>query len=192
MNPDLLHLWRHPRPEGVAGRCIGHTDVPVHWRRSKRLARRIQALARRTQRPHTIVTSPLRRCADVGRWLARWGWRHRRDARLLEMDFGAWDGRPWSQIPEAEVAAWAEQLLHAVVPGGESLAQLAARVSAWQPEADEWAVVGHAGWLSVRVRMHTGTWPIAGAGDWPQPPPYGACVTSDRCLAPWPSPTPPR
>ena len=43
-----LTVWRHPRPEGVKGRCIGgRSDVPVHWRRAKRLARRIQAHARR-------------------------------------------------------------------------------------------------------------------------------------------------
>lgn len=181
--PPLLHLWRHARPEGAAGRCIGHTNLPVHWRRSKRLARRIQAEARRARRPHTIVTSPLQRCADVGRWLARWGWRHRLDAQLLEMDFGTWDGRAWADIDPAEVATWADDLLHTAVPGGESLAQLAGRVAPWQPGADEWAVVGHAGWLSVRARMHAGTWPIASARDWPSPPAHGACVTSARTLA---------
>ena len=31
-------LWRHPRPTGHEGRCIGRTDVPVDPRKARRLA----------------------------------------------------------------------------------------------------------------------------------------------------------
>ena len=86
-NPSVtLWVWRHPKPDGVAGRCVGRTDVPVDPRRSKRLARRIQATARREHLPRVVFTSPLQRAADVGRWLRRWGWAHRVDAALLETD----------------------------------------------------------------------------------------------------------
>jgi len=84
MSFDFL-VWRHPRPEGAAGRCIGAgTDLIVHRRRAKRLARRIQQVARRQRLPHHVVTSPLQRCADVGRWLRRWGWRHEIDPALRD------------------------------------------------------------------------------------------------------------
>ena len=66
---NRMEAWRHPRPDGVAGRCIGHTDVPVDRRRAKRLAHRIRCAARREGWPKGVWTSPLRRCADVGRWL---------------------------------------------------------------------------------------------------------------------------
>ena len=102
-----LNVWRHPKPEGVAGRCIGHTDVPVDRRKSKRLAHRIRAWARRHGAAHEVITSPLRRGADVGRWLARWGWRHRIDVRLIEVNFGRWDGQAWEAIgPTAVPCAW--------------------------------------------------------------------------------------
>ena len=102
----MIWAWRHPRPDRVDGYCIGRADVPVDPRRAKRLARRIERAARVHGLPREVWTSPLQRCAEVGRWLKRWGWMHHVDAALLEMDFGAWDGLPWSVIACGEVEAW--------------------------------------------------------------------------------------
>lgn len=166
-----LTIWRHPRPEGVAGRCIGAgTDAPVHWRRAKRLARRIQAHARRHRLAHEIVTSPLARCADVGAWLARWGWRHRIDARLLELDFGAWDGRRWDEIGAAALDAWTHDFLHHRPGGGESLAALLARAEV--PPAAALAV-GHGGWMLARRWLTEHPHEPPTAARWPAPPRYG-------------------
>ena len=97
----MFTIWRHPRPRGAAGRCIGsRIDLPVDPRKAKRLAHRIRAHARRQQLPREVVTSPLRRAADVGRWLKRWGFAWRTDPALREMDFGAWDGKSWRDIPQ--------------------------------------------------------------------------------------------
>ena len=174
-------VWRHPAPQGVAGRCIGRTDVPVDPRRAKRLARRIQAVARREGLARVVHTSPLRRCADVGRWLKRWGWTHVVDAALLELNFGAWDGQPWPAIGQAEVDAWCAAFATHAPGGGEPLAHMLQRAAGWQPSACAEAarptvVVGHAGWMLARqwANTHaTNNWPTA--ADWPRPPPYGRC-----------------
>ncbi len=78
------HAWRHPRPRGVAGRCIGRTDVAVDPRKARRLARRIHREALREvaqgqaapgltaqvqPAPSVVCCSPLRRCRDVARHL---------------------------------------------------------------------------------------------------------------------------
>ena len=76
----------------MAGRCIGVTDVAVGRRKRKRLAHCIRAWARLHAAPQVVVTSRLRRSAEVGRWLAGWGWRQRIGGRLSELDFGARDG----------------------------------------------------------------------------------------------------
>jgi len=52
------------------------------------------------------------------------------DARLDELDFGAWEGRRWSDIGEAAVAAWVRDFADARVGGGESVRQLLRRVQA--------------------------------------------------------------
>src|SRR6218665_2371017 len=167
--PALLHVWRHPRPEGAAGRCIGaRTDLPVHWRRAKRLARRIQRVARRQRLPHVVHSSPVRRGADVGIWLARWGWRHRQDPALLELDFGTWDGRAWAGIAKAEVDAWVADFATHAPGSGEALIALLARAAAWRPEVAGAAVVGHGGWmLARRWGAEHGTTPPARAPGWP-------------------------
>lgn len=175
MCSDLIHVWRHPRPEGAAGRCIGAgTDLPVHPRRAKRLARRIQKFAQRRHLPHIVHSSPLRRCADVGRWLHRWGWRLRQDPALLELDFGVWDGRPWTQIDKTSLDAWVADFVQHAPGGGESLAQLLKRAAAWAP-ADGCIVISHGGWMLARRWLELrGPAALPQAQDWPAPPAYGA------------------
>lgn len=146
-----LWLWRHPRPAGAVGRCIGRTDLPVDRRRAKRLAHRIRGFQRRHGLPRVVWSSPLRRCADVGRWLARWGWVHHVDAALLELDFGHWDGLPWSQIAWAEVAAWEADLAHHAPGGGEPLDALLQRCAQWLAAVPPQTrlLVAHAGFINA-------------------------------------------
>ena len=145
-----LQAWRHPRAIGAEGRCVGRTDLPVDPRRAKRLAHRIRAVARRQGLPHSVVTSPLTRSRAVGRWLARWGWQHRVDPALAEIDFGLWDGEPWTQIDKSAFDAWCADFLHHAPGGGECLAALLARVRAFDPGPAR-IVVTHGGWLSAAL-----------------------------------------
>jgi alpha-ribazole phosphatase len=183
----LLWCWRHPRAQGAAGRCIGRTDLAVDPRKARRLAHRIRATARRLQLPRVVWVSPLTRSRDVGRQLARWGWRVQVDVRLAELDFGAWDGCAWADIAWTEVEAWQADLLHHAPGGGESLSHLVQRVQAFAAEAQSTGavrlVVTHGGWLNALQRLPLWLAPEAhvAAADWPAPPRHGACVT-------WPAP----
>ena len=168
-----FRIWRHPKPIGAAGRCIGRTDLPVDPRRAKRLAHRIRQHARRHGLPHAVVTSPLRRCADVGRWLRRWGWTHRIDARLIELDFGAWDGRRWCDIAWDEVRAWEADFMDHAPGGGESLRMLRGRVHAVLAEGGPCLAVGHAGWINALRTRHAER---ISPPDWPAPLNYSASV----------------
>jgi alpha-ribazole phosphatase len=168
-----LWLWRHPRATGAAGRCIGRTDLRVDPRRSKRLAHRIRAVARRHGLPRLVFTSPLARGHAVGARLARWGWKHVVDDRLLELDFGSWDGRAWSTIAEADITAWSANLLHHRPGAGEPLANLLGRVQAFCGEAPPHAlVITHAGWMQALLLRHAAHGPIdrVDAVSWPPPP----------------------
>jgi alpha-ribazole phosphatase len=143
-------VWRHPLPQDVGGRCIGRSDVAVDRRKAKRLAHRVRQWARRNRAPRLVITSPQRRAADVGRWLARWGWEHRVDARLSELDFGVWDGRRWSEIGAASVDAWCADFVRHAPGGGEPVAQLLQRCAEFLREPP-CCVVGHAGWISAAL-----------------------------------------
>jgi alpha-ribazole phosphatase len=180
--------WRHPRPQGFQGRCIGRTDLPIDRRKAKRLAHRIRQAARRHGWPRVVHTSPLRRCADVGRWLRRWGWRHHVDGALLEMDFGRWDGQPWSAIARAEVDAWVADFAGHAPGGGESLRDMLNRVAVWPqagreaplaregdaaPRPEPRLLVAHAGWMLARQWLLAHDAPPGSAADWPRAPAYG-------------------
>lgn len=167
----MLLAWRHPRPLGVAGRCIGRTDVALDPRKARRLAAHVHRRA--TQR--TVITSPLARCADVGRALARMGWRHTIDPALVEMDFGEWDGRPWSAVERAEIDAWTSDFAGYAPGGGESLASMFARVAAWQAPPDA-LVIAHGGWMLVRRWIaERGRTPPSDPDQWPCSPAYCEC-----------------
>jgi alpha-ribazole phosphatase len=147
MTPDLspqaeltLHLWRHPRAAGAAGRCIGITDLPVDPRKAKRLAHRIRQQARRQGWPREVHSSPLQRCAHVGRILRSWGWRHHVHPDWRELDFGAWEGRRWTDIARTEVDAWAADFARHAPGQGESLQAMTQRLVA---HLDRLAAMAH-------------------------------------------------
>ena len=172
-----LHVWRHPKPIGAVGLCVGCTDLPIDRRKAKRLAHRIRGQARRLSLPRCVVTSRLRRSAAVGQLLARWGWRHTVDPRLDEFDFGAWDGRPWAQIAADELDAWGRDFAAYRAGGGESVSALLERCGTFIAEgcgAGDRCVVGHAGWISAA------RWRKAGGGEAPQPATWPAALAYGR------------
>lgn len=180
VNAPVIHVWRHPRPVAAAGRCIGRTDLPVDPRKAKRLAHRIRHHARRQGLPREVHTSPLRRGADVGRWLARWGWMHHIDAALTEIDFGTWDGQRWEAISEPAISAWCNDLAHDRGHGGETVSDLFNRCAGWLAQVatpPARCVVGHAGWINAALRLRQGSGPPLVASDWPAAPGYGERLT---------------
>jgi alpha-ribazole phosphatase len=185
-----LSVWRHPKPRDVAGRCIGRTEVAVDRRKAKRLAHRVRQWARRHRAPRVVVTSPLLRAACVGRWLSRWGWQHLVDARLSELDFGAWDGLAWDAVGAAAVDAWCARFADHAPGGGEPVSQLLQRCRSFIADHDDpeggkgtraCCVVGHAGWISAALWLgrHHGE---PTAREWPASIGYAARI--DARLAP--------
>lgn len=129
---DLV-LIRHPAPAIGVGICYGKTDVPLAGDAAEAasgVAARLAALG--VPLPQHVATSPLQRCANVAEGLAR----HFNcvcgiDARLQEIDFGDWEGQAWDAIDRAALDAWAADLRHARMHGGESVEQFEGRVGAW-------------------------------------------------------------
>jgi alpha-ribazole phosphatase len=129
---DLV-LIRHPAVAVEAGVCYGSSDVPLAGDAAQEaalLARRLDALGARA--PARIESSPLVRCAHITDALAgQRGATPAIDARLAEMDFGAWELQRWDAIERAQIDAWAADFDLARPHGGESVAQFEARVGAW-------------------------------------------------------------
>jgi len=146
-----LYLVRHPQPDVAPGLCYGASDVPVT---EAELARVHAGLA--LPRGLPVYSSPLRRCALLAERLAPG--RVTLDARLAEMDFGAWELRPWSDIPRADVDAWAANLLHYRPGGAENVLDVARRIQGFIDELNESSalVICHAGTIRLLAALHGG------------------------------------
>jgi alpha-ribazole phosphatase len=69
---------------------------------------------------------------------------------LLELDFGAWEGQPWSVIEHDELDRWLVDPIAFAPPGGESGAALIARIRDFHAALDQdCVVVSHGGPLKV-------------------------------------------
>lgn len=167
-------LVRHPRPDVADGTCYGRTDLPVAPADLERTACR---LAESLPQDAALRTSPLLRCRllagrlhalrpDLGVPLV--------DDWLAEMDFGLWEGRPWNELPAAELQAWTDDFGHYRAGGqGESVAQFLARirkglaVSATRPGPEVW--IAHAGVIrAVHWLLHEGRdGSLPTAAQWP-------------------------
>lgn len=151
--PGLL-LLRHARVLLPAGTCYGATDAPADAAHTTASA---AALAGHWQAqgwapPPKLWCSPLRRCQQLAQALCQRHWPHtvcQPDARLREMGFGAWEGRPWADIARNELQAWTNDFAAyragwqaggatrtaPPMPPGESVAQLLQRVAAARADA---------------------------------------------------------
>jgi alpha-ribazole phosphatase len=167
-----LTLLRHLRPAVAEGVCYGITDLdPAPGQEAA-----LDALVARLPPVSAIATSPLRRCRRLAEAIGRArGLGVTTDARLSEMDFGAWEGRPWNDVPRAELDAWAADFLHARPHGGESVAQLQARVLAAlegiRARPGHHLLVTHGG--VIKAALATGP----RAEDWPAALAFGEFVT---------------
>jgi len=154
-----VFLIRHPQPVIEAGICYGRLDVDAHAPQT--VAKEIKPLLPENV---AVYSSPLRRARQLAEAL------HPSpliDARLIEIDFGDWEGRAWNDIERNALDAWAADVIGFTPPGGESVAQLQARVLdfaatlAPQPAV---ALVAHAGVLRALV----GHWRRLPVAEWTQ------------------------
>jgi len=149
-----LYLVRHPQPDVAPGLCYGASDVPVADAELARVYATLAAQGLPGGLP--VVSSPLLRCALLAERLAPG--RVTYDARLAEMDFGAWELRAWSDIPRADVDAWTADLLHYRPGGAENVLDVARRVHAFRIELrmPHALVVCHAGTIRLLMALHGG------------------------------------
>lgn len=120
-----LILLRHTTPNVAPGTCYGQTDLDTA------ATFEAEAAAAREALPafERIVSSPLLRCRKLADFVSsKTGFPVVSDPRLMEMDFGTWEGRAWSEIDREEINAWASDFYHARPHGGESVSVLQTRV----------------------------------------------------------------
>lgn len=183
-------LLRHTRLAAVEGLCYGRTDVAL----ADTFAEEAEVVrASFSCKFRTVWTSPSRRCVAMAELLAksREGGPTgvRTDARLMELNFGAWENRPWVSFRGPESEAWALDPWTLAPPEGESGAALWARVAGFRAEllaglyagangadAAPVLVVTHAGVIRVWLGLERG---LSWAEAMRLPVPHGSLTVID-------------
>jgi len=141
-------LVRHTTPAGAEGRCYGRLDLPVSEAVFE--AEAAHTAAALPPGPRRIYSSPSRRCRLLAE---RLGAPVSLDDRLLELDFGAWEGLRWDAIPRDQLAPWCDDFVHARPPDGETFIELAARAEDFAAAAE---AAARADGLEPLVVTHSG------------------------------------
>ena len=126
-------LIRHGHVEGIdPPQFRGQTDLPLTTR-GTRQAEKTRDIVAYLQRPVAAYASPLSRCMTTAEIIAL----PRSLAvtpmpTFLDIDYGDWQGRSYQEVQQANpegFACWFDTPHLAIIPGGETLLQLAGRVA---------------------------------------------------------------
>jgi broad specificity phosphatase PhoE len=128
-----LAFVRHGQTEANrTGVLLGRLDPPLNdagREQAAVVAARVELLA-----PARIVTSPLVRAMETAQIVAvALGLPVEVDDRLIEVDYGEYDGMPLGELPADLVRKWRNDADFAP-PGGESLASVGKRMGAYTSE----------------------------------------------------------
>jgi len=126
-------LVRHGHVEGIKPeRFRGRADLPLTDRgfaEAEAVARRIAS----TWQPVKVYTSPMQRCAETGRGIAKaCGIESEAIDQLNDIDYGAWQLRSYDEAEKANpelFAAWFATPHLVRFPNGESLQDMVARTA---------------------------------------------------------------
>jgi alpha-ribazole phosphatase len=143
-----LALIRHTAVDCAPGICYGRLDLPLAPAKAEGDIRAVCAQLAGFEAAR-LWSSPALRCRRLAEALGR----PILDPRLVELDLGAWEGRPWDDVPRAELDRWAADPLGFAAPGGETGEMLVARVRSFFEELrateGDHAVVSHGGPLRI-------------------------------------------
>ncbi|WP_374512009.1 alpha-ribazole phosphatase family protein [Niveibacterium sp.] len=138
-----LHLIRHPAVAVAPGTCYGASDVPLAAPVNDAAAHLRPLLPPDA----ALFASPLSRARLLAEALGE----PVLDERLREISFGEWELQRYEAIGRAALDSWADDPLGHRPPGGESAADMAARVLTFleelraQKQGEAVVIVAHGG-----------------------------------------------
>ena len=142
-----IYLIRHTKTDTVNGLCYGQCNVQLadtFVAEAKAIKEKLPELTENC----LIYSSPLSRCLDLAETFQK---PLMIDERLLEIDFGDWEGSRFDAIDQQILQYWAENFVTHAPPNGESFNDLCRRVGHFWEEliatatAEQVLIITHAG-----------------------------------------------
>jgi alpha-ribazole phosphatase len=118
-----VYLIRHTRVDVAKEICYGQLNVPLAASFNDELSELIQKLPTAFD---VVFSSDADRCLRLARIFST---EVIVSPHLRELHFGNWEGKNWDAINQEELNHWMQDFVHVVVPNGENLLQLSARVN---------------------------------------------------------------
>ncbi|WP_052248562.1 alpha-ribazole phosphatase [Chryseobacterium taiwanense] len=138
-----IHLIRHTAVENPDHLCYGFAEMPLR----KDFEEDLRAV-QMDKDFDVIISSPSQRCQLLAKYFRL---NYETDERIREMNFGDWELKKWSEIPEEEINPWYEDFITIKAKNGENLLEMQTRVCEFWNELiskeniDKVLVVTHAG-----------------------------------------------
>jgi alpha-ribazole phosphatase len=138
-----IHLIRHTAVENPENLCYGFAEMPLRKNYLQDF-NEVQV----SKDYDFIVSSPSQRCSLLADYLK---FDYETDERLREMNFGNWELKKWTGIPEEEINPWYKDFIRVKASGGENLLEMQTRVlSFWneliqKKDADKVLIITHTG-----------------------------------------------
>ena len=118
-----LHLIRHTPVELKNNICYGRIDVPL----SNSFVSDCEIIKKKLSKNYDIVfISPSKRCVELAKKL---GYKtFITDEKLLELNFGDWEGKEWDKINQKQLNKWMKKFVNVAPPNGESFIDMFNRI----------------------------------------------------------------
>ncbi|MGQ1947839.1 histidine phosphatase family protein [Geofilum sp. OHC36d9] len=146
----VICFVRHPKTKAPQGVCYGNSDVMTDETDLNQAVKKVNT-ALMDFSPTICYSSPLSRCRLLAGKLMS-PEKIEIDNRLREINFAAWEMKPWSQIPPEHQTAWGKDFINCKIHGGENFYDVQNRIiQFWETLAathhQNIMVVTHAGLL---------------------------------------------
>lgn len=133
MSEKKIYLVRHTEIYNPNKLCFGQSEIPLEENFTVSFDWISDHLA--LSENASFYTSPLRRCTKLSDYLSNGN--SQADARIIELNFGAWEMKSWEEIPEKEIAQWKDDFVNYHIKNGESFNDLNDRAISFYQEICE-------------------------------------------------------
>jgi len=143
-----IYLIRHTTPLLSPGLIYGKMEVELTDTFEEELAIVRQKLPKFFD---AVYSSPSLRCTQLAKRIEK---DFISDFRLMELNFGDWEGKTWDTVDQTSLQLWMDDYVNVCVPGGESMLEMQSRINDFWKELTQQpysriAIVTHGGVIRI-------------------------------------------